>query len=117
MSRLREHTPQIDHAVIELLKPVVQKLLESYYDKVPEAVRGNMNLNQNIRNLIELRDWFFSHFDLGSREKIFRGAFTFGIIHIGWDAPYRLWFLALLKKAMEMDWEFSDHEPFHWKNE
>ncbi len=116
MSRLHENTPQIDHTIIQLLKPLVQKLLDSYADKVPEPTRGNTTLNPNTQNLIELRDWFFSHFTCGSREKIFRAAFNFAIIHVDWDRPYKLWFEALLKKAMEMDWEFSDQKPFHWKD-
>ncbi len=92
------------------------KLLETYYDKVPEPVILNTTTNRNTRNLIELRDWFFSHFTCDSREKALRGAMNFGIIHVDWDAPYRLWFLALLKEAMTKEWDFSEHEPFHWKD-
>lgn len=116
MTRKHEIVPQIDYAIIDRLKPLALKLCERFDGKVPIPRDGNMTENRNLKNVIEIRDWFFQHLDCPSREKGLRGMFNWAILHMN-DRPYRLWFMALLQEAMKKNWDFSEGKPYYWKEE
>ena len=117
MSRIHIDTPQIDHMQIEILKPLIAKALEWYNDRTPELDKGNLVWNKNTEYLIDLADWFFAHLDNPSREKALRGLAKFIIIHSNFDSPYREWMFAVLRKALDYKWEWSNREPYQWKTE
>ncbi len=114
MSRVGER-PQIDHAVVEMFKPMVLMLLEKYDAMTPELSRGNLTDNPNTLKAVKIMDWFLEHLDCPSRKSALRGAMKFLIIHYDWDAPYRGWIDALLNQFMDSEWVFSDKKPYMWK--
>jgi len=116
--------PQIDHAIIETLKPVVKAILQRYDEQTPELTELNTTHSKNTRALILIMDWFLEHIDknvLGvGMFNTLRGLMKFAIIHYDYDAPYRRWGNVLLKHWLmfySKDWEFDGQDPFYWKDE
>lgn len=108
--------PQIDHSIVERVKPLVFKILEMMAQHIPEPKIGNVTHNPNTRILIELRDEFFKHLDNPDREKVLRAIFNLVIIHYDFDAPYREWLDWLCAEWEKKDWKPSNHNiPYQWK--
>jgi len=106
---------QIDHNVWFKLKNPFRIMLEIYDRKTPELMVNNTMGDRNTRNILYLKDWFFSHFDLPDRAPALNGLAKFFIIHFVTDRPYKLWFLAVLREAVRLRWDFPDQKPYYWK--
>ena len=107
---------QIDHSIIDLLKPLARKLLIDYDNATPELSADNTTRKPNTLILIELMNWFLEHLDCPNDEKALRGLMKFAIIHYDFDAPFRQWFDILAQEWKRKDWQpMSPEIPYLWK--
>ncbi len=101
---------ELIHILLELNR--IKKLVL----KLPEPTKEN-TWRPTSHTLIEVRDEFFAHLDMPSREKELRAIWNFGIIINDYDIPYRHLINRAVEIFREKEWVIDDPgEPKqYWK--
>ena len=101
--------------IVKFKKPLV--LVLNLVSRLPEPTKETCKF-PNSHHLIDIRDRFFHHLNMPTRDKALRAIINFVIVMYEYDVPYRIfmdwWFKELVKLHNEGLWADTPDKHKRW---